>query len=266
MQTFYEWLSQLRLQSLLAESWFTFDPQAYNRLFDEELEKLAARVRDPAHRQVLERMRGFNWLAYIAAAVRNAGFRDYRDGQERTHDIVAKLLTGTLFTGFDERRSGPFDLRFKAAVGNAVRNLAEKERNRKRLLPTVPIGQEFQRGGVTADELPAPPPSRDDDDERLVRDFRKLVRQRLGDLALAVLDARLAGRETKSLVGCVALGSPGKWLVKRAVSQIKELAREYGEQLGDSELLRRILRAMAAEEETVGRRQATTRARQAAGA
>ena len=98
-------------------------------------------------------MRGFNWLAYIAAAVRNAGFRDYRDGQEGIHDIAAKLLSGTLFTGFDERRSGPFDLRFKAAVGNAVRNLAEKERNRKRLLPTVPIGQEFQRDGVTADEF-----------------------------------------------------------------------------------------------------------------
>ena len=142
MQTFYEWVRRTRL---VAETYFTFSAVQYDRLFGTELEKVIARVRDPAHRRVLEGMRGFNWLAYIAAAVRNAGFRDYRDGQERTHDIAAKLLTGTLFTGFDERRSGPFDLRFKAAVGNAVRNLVEKERNRKRLLPTVPIGQEFQR-------------------------------------------------------------------------------------------------------------------------
>ena len=41
------------------------------------------------------------------------------------------------------------DLRFKRSVGNAIRNMVEKERNRRRWLPTVSIGQEFKPGGVT---------------------------------------------------------------------------------------------------------------------
>ena len=39
-----------------------------------------------------------------------------------------KLLTGKLFQGFDERISGPMDSRFKMSVGNAIRNMVEKER------------------------------------------------------------------------------------------------------------------------------------------
>ena len=76
----------------------------------------------------------------------HAGCHDQREVEERTHEIAVKLLTGKLFTGFDERRSGPMDLRFKTSVGNAIRNMVEKEQNRRRLLPTVPIGQEFEPG------------------------------------------------------------------------------------------------------------------------
>ena len=90
----------------------------------------------------------------------------------------------------------------------------EKERNRKRLLPTISIGQEFQPGGVTAEELPAALPT---DDEKIIDDFRKLVRKRLGEIGLAVLDVRLGGGETKSLVGSPSLGGPGKWVIKRVV-------------------------------------------------
>ena len=266
MQTFWQWLAQLTLQSL-AESYVTFDRDQYNRLFDEELEKVIARTSDPAHQQILERMRGFNWVSYIAASVRHAGFRDYREGQEKIHEVVVKLLTGALFTGFDDRRSGPMDLRFKRSVANAIRNIVEKERNRRHYLPTVPIGQEFTPGGVTTDDLPAQPGRDDHDDGKIIRDFRRLVRRRLGELGVAVLDVRLAGGETKSLVGSPSLGSPGKWVVKRVVQQVKELAREYAESLGDPGFLRDIERAMAAESETVEKRRATmTAARQAVGA
>ena len=34
------------------EHYVTFDPKAYDRLFDEELEKVIARTSDPAHRQI----------------------------------------------------------------------------------------------------------------------------------------------------------------------------------------------------------------------
>ena len=210
-------------KSSLDESYITFDPKQYNQLFDEQLEKVIAITSDPAHRQALERMRGFNWISYIAASVRHAGFRDYRDGQERIHDVAVKLLMGKLFRGFDERVSGPMDLRFRNSVGNAVRNLIEKERNRRRLLPTIPIDQEFEPGIMTSD---------DDGGERMIRDFRRLVRRRLGEIGVAVLDVRLTGGETKSLVGCPSLGSPGRWGIECAVQQIKRLAREYAVSLG----------------------------------
>ena len=61
-------------------------------------------------------MRGFNWVGYIAKSVRNAGYRDQREVQERTHDIVVKLLTGGLFKNYDEKTHGPLDLRFKKSV------------------------------------------------------------------------------------------------------------------------------------------------------
>ena len=86
--------------------------------------------------------------------MRNAGYRDERAVQERTHDIVTKLLTGALFRAYDEKAHGPLDLRFKRSVANAVRNMVEKERNRRRFIPTVSIGQEFQSGGVRPDDLP----------------------------------------------------------------------------------------------------------------
>jgi len=263
MQTFYEWLSQLNLLRRLDETYYSFNPAEYNRLFDEELRQVITRTSDPAHRQTLKRMWGFDWMSYIAASVRHAGYYDQRENQERTHDVAVTLLTGKLFRGFDERWSGPMDLRFKRSVANAIRNLVEKERNRKRLLPTVPIQQEFEPGGVTADDLPgrSPPP---EDDEKVVRDFRELVRHRLGELAVAIFDLRMAGEETKSLVGFPAFGSPGKYVVKRIVQGIKQLVREYAASLGDSMLLRRIERAMADEQATVAKRRAAVAKRRAA--
>ena len=253
MQTFWEWLAQLRL----AETYVTFDPKQYDQLFDEELEKVIARTSDAKHRQALERMRGFGWLGYIAAAVRNSGYRDQREVQERAHDIAVKLLMGRLFTGFDERVSGPMDLRFKRSVGNTVRNMVEKERNQRRFLPTVPIDRGAELGGMTRN---------DGGGEKVVRDFRRLVHRRLGDIGTAVLNVRLAGGETKGLVGRFDLGSPGKWIVKRTVQEVKELLRQYAASLGDPGFLREIERAMGREEETLAKRRTSTAARQAVGA
>ena len=163
-------------------------------------------------------------MSYIAAAVRNSGCRDQREIQERAHDVAVKLLVGGLFRDYDETRHGPMDLRFKRSVGNAVRNMVELQRNRRRLLPTVPIQQDFEPGGITADDLPARSTAQDHD-EQLIKDFRSLVRRRFGALGVAVLQVRLDGGEVKSLVGCPALGSPGKWVIKKTVQELKALAR-----------------------------------------
>ena len=88
METFLEWLAQLRL----VETYYGVSPDQYNRLFDAELEKVIGRVRDPAHREALLRMRNFDWCRYIAASVRNAGYQDQRQRDEKTHEVVVKLI------------------------------------------------------------------------------------------------------------------------------------------------------------------------------
>ena len=95
----------------------------------------------------------------------------------------------------------------------------------------------------------------------MIDDFRRLVRNRLGELGIAVLDARLAGQETKGLVGRADLGSPGRFVIKRVVQQIKGLAKEYAQRLGNPAFVREIERAIEREGATIQKRQATSRCR-----
>lgn len=262
MKSFLEWLAfdlDLHTRLFLIETWFSFSPVEYNKLFDDELEKISAS--SPEHRDALERMRGFNWVGYIAQSLRNAGYRDQREVQERTHDIVVKLLTGGLFTNYDENRHGPLDKRFKRACGNACRNMVEKDRNRRRFIPSIAIGHEFEPGGVTADDVPDRAVAGRHDDERVIDDFRQLVRSRLGELGLAVLQARMDGQETKSLVGREDLGRPGRFVIKRIVQEIKALAREHALAVDDPGFAADVERAFQRESETVAKRKASTAAR-----
>ena len=145
-------------------------------------------------------------------------------------------------------------------MANAVKNMVENDRNRRRFLPSVGIGQEFRSGGVDVDDVPDRTSAEEDD--QLVDDFRRLVQDRLSQLGIAVLDARLAGQETKSLVGREDLGLPGRLQVKAIVQKVKAPAREYAERLGNQAFLRDIERAFRREQETVQKRLATGAARQ----
>jgi hypothetical protein len=205
MLTFWQWLSQL---SLLRETYFSFDPRAYNALFDSELEKVIARVKEP---QALERLRGFDWLSYIAASVWHAGFLDKRERDEKSHDIAVKLLMGQLFRGYDPRIHGPMELRFKASVANGIRNMTQKERNRRRNVPTVPIRKEFTPGSVTPDDLPAKPAR--DDDSKVIEGFRELVLRRLGGL-WACRAGLASGRRRNEI--------PGRLPVARVSGQVDD--------------------------------------------
>lgn len=260
MRTFTEWLchADILARLTLIETHYSFDPEEYNRLFGEELEKLLQRVTDPTHRAALESMRHFDWIAYIAASVRGSGVRDQRGVQDEAHDVASRLLTGTLFRGYDQTKSGPMPQRFKVAVANAIRNVRSKEFNRRKYLPSVPITNEFEPGAVANDELLARLSWRGEDRE-VIENFRRLVRERLGELALAVLDARLSGQETQSLVGVEELGRPDKNRIKKVVQQIKSLARSYAETTGDPGFVRDVDRAMGRERATIDRRLLTTR-------
>ncbi len=241
-----------RLWLLLHEQ---FDPAAYDRLFDDQLAALLPTLHDPEAKERLAAMQGRGWTHYIAACLRNAGFREQGQVEELIHDVVVRLLVspGGLFGGYDERWHGPLDLRFKRSVANAVKNIAEKEKNRRKYLPTI-------SGGTTTEDLPA---SHEPTDSMLVERFRRLLQTRLGDLAVAILDARLEGRQTKSIVGLPELDSPGRFVVKRVVQQIKALAREFAHELGDPDFLRRVERLMDAEATTIAKRTATTQRRRA---
>lgn len=259
---FSEWLVQrivagdveARLQ--LIETFFGFDPEAYNAVFEDELQKVIDRVTDPAHRRVLESLVGFRWMIYISAAVRNAGYRDQRQVDEIAHDIAVKLLTGKLFTGFDERSSGPMDLRAKRSIGNAVRNVVSKDASRRRNLPSISIGQKFEPGAVAAEELPGRAASSDES----VEEFRRLVAQELGDLGLAVLDARLDGEEVKALVGRDDLGNPSSYRIKATVRDLKRLLHQHVRKSGDSAMLSQIEKSLERENATnLKRHRATAR-------
>lgn len=237
-----------RLWLLLREQ---LDPDAYNSLFQQELERLLPRLTDPVQRQHAESMRDFDWTRYIAGAVRRSGFTNQDEIEEKVHEIVVRMLVrpGGLFRDYGENH-GPFPLRFKRTLGNTLKNLTEKERNRRRFIPSIPIGQEFVPGGVT--DLAAR--STPEGDPEVIERFREMVRRHLGQQALSVFDARLQGLEMKEL-------PISPYNTKKLVQRIKDLARKYAMAVADPDLLAQVERLMASEEKTVQRRQATTKQR-----
>jgi hypothetical protein len=248
MWSFQFWLLLREQQQL--------DREAYNDLFRKELERLLSRLTDPKQRQHAERMLTFDWTLYIAAAVRRStGTTSKDEVDEKVHEVVIRMLVspGGLFRDYDERRHGPFDLRFKRTLANLLKNLSEKERNRRRYIPSVPIRQEFEPGGITADDLVVR--GTPEGDPRLLDDFRELVRRHLGAIAVRVFDARQEGTEMKTLPGVSSN------TVKKTVQEIKSLARRYAIAVGDPNLLHRIEKLMAAEEMTVQRRKAAMQQR-----
>ena len=251
MIRFCDWLQR----RLFIESYYDLDADAYNRLFDEELDRLRKHLTDSRHLDAVERMRNFNWIAYIFSALRREGYREPRELAERTHDLATKLLSGKLFRGLDQERSGPIDARFRTALTNAIKNLKKAERTRRRHLPSVPLGPGTMASDILAAHEPIPL-----EDISFIHRFRDLVRERLGDLAVAILDARLGGQEMKSLIGRPEIGAPGPTTLKRLVRQIKRLAQEFADQIGDEAFAREIERAMEREAATIGKRLvATTR-------
>jgi hypothetical protein len=225
------------------------DRGAYNDLFRHELERLLSRLTDPVQRQHAESLLDMDWTRYVAGAVRRStGITSQDEIDDRVHEIAIHMLIqpGGLFRDYDKRKHGPFPLRFKRTLANILKNSAERERNRRRYIPSVPIRQGFEPGGITADDLVARGTA--EGDPRLLDDFRQLVRRHLGAIALRVFDARSEGAEMKSLPGV------SSYTVKETVKNIKSLARKYATAVGDPNLLRQIERLMAAEEMTVQRR------------
>ena len=146
MRTFFEFLSDLDLLSRLwlLETYFSFDAEPIQPAFRRRIGKTVGIVPGTP--------RGHGKDAWVQLgrvhrqeSLRNAGYRDQREVQERTHDIVVKLLTGGLFRNYDETKHGPLDLRFKRAVANAIKNMVEKHRN-----PAKASAHRSHRPGIQA--------------------------------------------------------------------------------------------------------------------
>lgn len=248
MALFLDWMVNRDTATLLRllESVEYFDPQSYNLVFNGELEKVLARIHNPDLRQQVSGLRGFDWGNYISRSLLRAGFKD-DDQQEAFHQIAIKLLVepGKLFTGWEPKRHGPLDRRFRKSVWNAIRNIQEKSRNRRKWMNAVdPV--------VMAGQYAGKQPYSD-----LIDQFRQLVAQRLGKTALAILDQRLAGEDVKNLVGMSTIGTPSAFIIKREIRAIKELARRFG----DSTFSGMVAKAMDLERATVAKRQAAINAR-----
>jgi len=233
--TFDKWLTAdaealLRLFEVSTE----FPRSQINDLFNKQIDRLRHRS-PPDLRQELEQAKGFDLVGYVAASLRNAGFQQ-ADIDPLAQDIIVRLLVkpGTLFSGW---RGQPFMPRVKVSVRNAVLNLVEKrQRRRKWFRPVSPDQADIAMHSVG-------------DDETIER-FRKLVHDELGDLGVAVLDARMDGVDVKSLISSPDLFSPSGYQIKKTVQQIKALAQSFG----DEQFQAMVQRAMDAEQETLARR------------
>ena len=225
---FYAYLLKSLSTADLVEVSELFPKQKINDLFIKEIDQLIRqRPNDP---EDLRELRAMDLVSYIDAALRRSGFQDH-DRDELVNEIVTKLLMGRFFRGW---HGGSIVARFKASVRNHIATLAVRTSRYRR------------RSG----DLPVDVPARKQDIDDLVHEFRAWLRLRYGVTAQQVFDHRLAGGDSKELIGIPGIETSYK--LKKIVQQIKEGAREYGSR--DPEFLSMVERAFAEESETMARR------------
>ena len=173
-----------------------FDHDGFNDVFRRQLAELLPRVSDAGRRAGLDAMRSFDFVAYILAALRNAGIADQQEREQAAHDVVVYLLVspGQLFAGYTDS-SGPLEARFRIAVQNAVRNLLRTRRRREPMSRAISIGH-------GAGELPThaiPDRRHDEPDDEMMTAFRVYLADELGEDAVNLLDRRLDGVSLRQL-------------------------------------------------------------------
>ena len=148
--------------------------------------------------------------------------------------MVIHLLVspGKLISGW--KKEQPLSFRMKAAVKNAAITLGQRHALRRKRMRELPA------------DLPARAAPQDD---MVIEQFRRWLRDRLGDEAVRVFDQRLEGLDTKALVGSQGMSS---YRVKSLVSAIKAAALAWGR--SDPEFLSRVQRLMGEEAGTMAKR------------
>ena len=225
-----------------------------------DLEKVIAKTRDPAHRQALERMRGFNWLGYIAASVQELRLpRPEGDPGEERMMSPSSCSSG----GYSETTTSGGTVRWTCGSRTRVGN-CHQEHGREGAKPAAATPDRAHRPGSRAE-----------------RHDRRGRQRRKGHQGLPATRPQAAGRdsgspssmcglaggETKSLVGspCSRLS----WKMGHQVRRCRRSSSWHGTLPSRSAILdfvRDIERAMGREEETIAKRRTATAARQTVGA
>jgi hypothetical protein len=200
------------------------------------------RVEDESRRASLEAMQDFDWVGYILAALRQAGFTDQQDREQAAHDVVVYLLVqpGQLFSGYDAQTNGPMEGRFRIAVQNAVRNLL-RTRRRQPAARAVSIGH--GAGEVPAEAIP----HRHRDDE-VLEAFRDFLRREVGDDAVRLLDRRLDGLSLRHLAADQSFGLSG-WGLRRLVQRVRKATLTFARRQGDDGFARAVERLLPTRED-----------------
>jgi hypothetical protein len=247
MDGFKRWL-------LLLESG-RFDLDGFNAEFRRQLAELLPRVTDARRRASLEAMQDFDWVGYILAALRNAGFTDQQEREQAAHDLVVHLLVspGQLFAGYDVDASGPMEARFRLSVQNAVRNLLRSRRRRREpITRAIAIGH-------GAGELPAeaiPDHRQPEVDDEVLAAFLPFLRREVGEEAVRLLTVKMEDElSQRELIRHPDFKHLGEWRIRRLMGQIRDAAKAFAERQGDEGFLAAINRLMASakpQEEWVG--------------
>ena len=210
-----------------------FQREQFNDYWREQIDRLLPAVTDEALKADLLALRQLDLVGYVDSSLRRAGLpADDLDGGV-SHVVIHLLVSpGKLISGW--KKEQPLSFRMKAAVKNAAITLGQRHalrRKRRRELPA---------------DLPARAAPQDD---MVIEQFRRWLRDRLGDEAVRVFDQRLEGLDTKALVGSQGMSS---YRVKSLVSAIKAAALAWGR--SDPEFLSRVQRLMGEEAGTMAKR------------
>ena len=177
-------------------------------------------------------MRGFDFVAYILATLRNAGLGGDRDREEAAHDVIVQLLVspGKLFAGYDADHSGPMPARFSLSVKNAVLNVLRSRRRREPMSRAI--------GGVEA-----VPDRRQPADDDVMATFLKFLRAEAGEEAVRLLTAKLDNDlSQRDVIRHPAFAGLGEWRVRRLMTRIKDAATSFALRQGDDGFLAMIQR------------------------
>ena len=179
---------------------------SYERAFQQRLEALIQRTRDPELRRAFEEMRQFRFANYILGALTRHGCHYQYDIEDCLQRIVFRMLSpvgerglprNTLFDldpnqSYDLRTGNPLEARFKTFLTHELRSIiggkipSLRTRQKTGAL-TIGYGSS---GEVSPDEIPAQVPS---GEQEMLADIMELLRRRsvpgmpLADLFQSIL-------------------------------------------------------------------------------